>query len=168
MDFPSEHYQYHVAPQQHQQHHQHHHDAHPSLSYQHYPGQPQHVEAYYSAAHHAEYTDFGSITPDQEDFEGCSEILTRPRLTKDQVEVLEAQFQAHPKPNSNVKRQLALQTKLTLPRVAVSILYSQFARLLINAPLELVSESTGKGQADEKARRVRADTMHRYRRSMEQ
>jgi Homeodomain len=160
-DFPHEHYQYHIAPQQQQhqqqhqqQQHQHHHDTQPSLSYHHYPGQPQHVEAYYPAPHHAEYTDYGSITPDQEDFEGCSEILTRPRLTKEQVEVLESQFQAHPKPNGNVKRQLALQTKLTLPRVAVSISSTPFAELLINALIELVPKPTGKGQADEKARRV--------------
>lgn len=56
----------------------------------------------------------------QEDYEEGTENLTRPRLTKDQVDILEAQFQAHPKPNSMVKRQLASQTKLTLPRVAVS------------------------------------------------
>jgi Homeodomain len=131
MDFPHEHYPFHVASQeqqqqqQHQHHHHHHHPpqqhhgAHSSISYQHYPVQAQHVETYFPGPPHTEYTDFGSITPDHEDFEGCSEILTRPRLTKEQVEVLEAQFQAHPKPNSNVKRQLALQTKLTLPRVAV-------------------------------------------------
>ncbi|EER42886.1 homeobox transcription factor [Histoplasma capsulatum var. duboisii H88] len=53
-----------------------------------------------------------------EDFEEYTENLSRPRLTKDQVDTLEAQFQAHPKPNSNVKRQLAAQTNLTLPRVA--------------------------------------------------
>jgi hypothetical protein len=54
------------------------------------------------------------------DYEEYAENLSRPRLTKDQVETLEAQFQAHPKPSSNVKRQLAAQTNLSLPRVAVS------------------------------------------------
>jgi hypothetical protein len=68
----------------------------------------------------AEYADFGSHGSMQDDYEEGTENLTRPRLTKEQVDVLEAQFQAHPKPNSMVKRQLALQTKLTLPRVAVS------------------------------------------------
>lgn len=52
--------------------------------------------------------------------DGTMETLTRPRITKEQVDVFEAHFQAHPKPNSMVKRQLAAQTKLTLPRVAVS------------------------------------------------
>lgn len=52
------------------------------------------------------------------DYEEYAENMSRPRLTKEQVETLEAQFQAHPKPNSNVKRQLAAQTNLSLPRVA--------------------------------------------------
>jgi hypothetical protein len=56
-----------------------------------------------------------------DDYEEGAETSTRPRLTRDQVDVLESQFQAQPKPNSNVKRQLAVQTKLTLPRVAVSV-----------------------------------------------
>lgn len=50
-----------------------------------------------------------------------AENLSRPRLTKEQVGILEAQFQAHPKPNSKTKRQLAGQTNLTLPRVAVCL-----------------------------------------------
>jgi hypothetical protein len=53
------------------------------------------------------------------DYDEYTENLSRPRLTKEQVETLEAQFQAHPKPSSNVKRQLAAQTNLSLPRVAV-------------------------------------------------
>lgn len=136
MDFAHEHYPYHIGPhqQQEEQQQQEYHDAHPSLlPYQHHPAQPQHVEAYYPVQHHTEYPDYGSITPDRDDFEGCSEILTRPRLTKEQVEVLEAQFQAHPKPNSSVKRQLALQTKLTLPRVAVRISAPVSAYFLITA-----------------------------------
>ncbi|KAJ5561960.1 hypothetical protein N7535_003577 [Penicillium sp. DV-2018c] len=52
------------------------------------------------------------------DYDEYTENLSRPRLTKEQVEILEAQFQAHPKPSSNVKRQLAAQTNLSLPRVA--------------------------------------------------
>ncbi|KAJ5677628.1 uncharacterized protein N7477_003261 [Penicillium maclennaniae] len=52
------------------------------------------------------------------DYDEYTENLSRPRLTKEQVETLEAQFQAHPKPSSNTKRQLAAQTNLSLPRVA--------------------------------------------------
>ena len=81
---------------------------------------PHPVEGYYAEPPPTDFVDFGTISMDHEDFDTTSEILTRPRLTKEQVEVLEAQFQAHPKPNSNIKRQLAVQTSLTLPRVAVS------------------------------------------------
>ncbi|KAJ5802621.1 uncharacterized protein N7503_005071 [Penicillium pulvis] len=52
------------------------------------------------------------------DYDEYTENLSRPRLTKEQVETLENQFQAHPKPSSNTKRQLAAQTNLSLPRVA--------------------------------------------------
>lgn len=45
---------------------------------------------------------------------------TRPRLNPEQVSVLEQQFQCYHKPNSSVKQQLATQTGLSLPRVAVS------------------------------------------------
>ena len=47
------------------------------------------------------------------------ETSTRPRLSPEQVWLLERQFQAHPKPSSHRKRQLAEMTKLSLPRVAV-------------------------------------------------
>ena len=57
--------------------------------------------------------------PYQEELEEVGEVSTRPRLTKEQAEVLEAHFQANHKPNSMVKRQLAMQTKLTMSRVAV-------------------------------------------------
>lgn len=72
------------------------------------------------------------------DYEEYAENLSRPRLTKEQVETLEAQFQAHPKPSSNVKRQLAAQTNLSLPRVAVSILSKQWLCILLIPQTELV------------------------------
>jgi hypothetical protein len=53
-------------------------------------------------------------TPSNYPFYGVS----RPRLTKEQYEILEAQFQVHPKPNGEVKRQLTIQTNLSFPRVA--------------------------------------------------
>jgi hypothetical protein len=69
--------------------------------------------------------------PMMDDFEEYTENMSRPRLTKDQVDTLEAQFQAHPKPNSNTKRQLAVQTNLSLPRVAVRPPDSFIADVLI-------------------------------------
>jgi hypothetical protein len=65
--------------------------------------------------------EYYSHMPIMEDYEEYAENLSRPRLTKEQVDTLEAQFQAHPKPNSNIKRQLAVQTNLSLPRVAVGL-----------------------------------------------
>src|SRR5438034_4394965 len=59
-----------------------------------------------------------------EEYEEYAENLSRPRLTKEQFDTLEAQFQAHPKPNGNIKRQLAVRTNLTFPRVAVRHLIS--------------------------------------------
>ncbi|KAI9804345.1 MAG: hypothetical protein M1833_007152 [Piccolia ochrophora] len=46
------------------------------------------------------------------------EMSTRPRLTQEQVNLLEKYFQMHPKPNTDVKRQLAESTDLALQRVA--------------------------------------------------
>ncbi len=48
---------------------------------------------------------------------------TRPRLNPEQVSVLEQQFQHYHKPNSSLKQQLATQTGLSLPRVAVSAVF---------------------------------------------
>lgn len=79
-----------------------------------------------------ELTDFYNQVPLMEDYEEYAENLSRPRLTKEQVDTLEAQFQAHPKPNSNKKRELAVQTNLSLPRVAV--------RLVAFPPLSLSRE----------------------------
>lgn len=91
------------------------------------------------------------------DYEEYAENLSRPRLTKEQVETLEAQFQAHPKPSSNVKRQLAAQTNLSLPRVAVSDLICPLIMRSVpvaNPITELVPKSTSKGQTAEATRGV--------------
>lgn len=86
-----------------------------------YPGQPL-IDDYYSFPHPHDY-DYLPAGTLPEDYDDMGEVTSRPRLTKEQVEVLEAQFQAHPKPNSVVKRQLAMQTKLSLPRVAVCVFW---------------------------------------------
>jgi hypothetical protein len=88
------------------------------------------------------------------DYEEYAENLSRPRLTKEQVETLEAQFQAHPKPSSNVKRQLAAQTNLSLPRVAVRDCDSNFPGLYTNWRIELVPKSTSQGEAAEATGRI--------------
>jgi Homeodomain len=89
--------------------------------YHHYVQQPAHqVEDLYMPYGHPDYPDYLHHGPFADEYEDAGEVATRPRLTKEQVGVLEAQFQANHKPNSMVKRQLALQTNLSLPRVAVS------------------------------------------------
>ena len=93
-------------------------ESHRPMLHQHSHSHPQLNQMHPYA--HLDYSDFPPHGSLQEDYEDGPEIPSRPRLTREQVDVLESQFQAQPKPNSNVKRQLAIQTKLTLPRVAVS------------------------------------------------
>src|SRR3954454_4024019 len=90
------------------------------IHYQQHTSQPQHLDSYFLGHSHSDFADFAHHGSMMDEYDDCAEPSTRPRLTKDQVDVLESQFQAQPKPNSNVKRQLAVQTSLTLPRVAVS------------------------------------------------
>lgn len=90
------------------------HMRHPQMAH------PHPMDSYLVAHPPLEMTDFYQHHhPSLEEYEEYAENLSRPRLTKDQVDTLESQFQAHPKPNSDTKRQLAMQTNLTLPRVAV-------------------------------------------------
>ena len=82
--------------------------------------QQQHINEFHMAYGQPEYTDFVPHGHFQEEYEDAGDVATRPRLSKEQVNILEAQFQANHKPNSMIKRQLAVQTNLSLPRVAVS------------------------------------------------
>lgn len=80
----------------------------------------QSVEEFYMPYAGAEYADFMDAGMMQEEFTESQEISTRPRLTKEQAEVLETHFQANHKPSSQVKRELAIQTGLSINRVGVS------------------------------------------------
>ena len=90
------------------------------------PQQVHHMEEAYIAYAAPEYAGFpypqGAY---YDEFEDVGETSTRPRLTKEQVEVLEKQFQDNHKPTSMQKRQLAMQTMLSLPRVAVCASHSK-------------------------------------------
>lgn len=85
----------------------------PILHHQH--SHPQLIEGYMHS--NVDYADFPPAGL-YDEYDDGQEVLSRQRLTKEQIEVLESQFQAHPKPNTNIKRQLANQTKLALPRVS--------------------------------------------------
>ena len=82
----------------------------------------QQLDEFYMTYGHPEFNEYMPHGPYQEDYEDMGDAPTRPRLTKHQVGILEGQFQANHKPNSMVKRQLAMQTNLSLPRVAVRLL----------------------------------------------
>lgn len=87
-----------------------------------HPGFATNIDGYLLNRPTYDLAEYYTHLPMMEDYEEYAENLSRPRLTKEQVDTLEAQFQAHPKPNSNKKRELAVQTNLSLPRVAVSLL----------------------------------------------
>jgi hypothetical protein len=136
------------------------------IRYPQHPSQPQHIEGYFTGHPHSEFTDFGHHTTMLDDYEDGVETATRPRLTKDQVDVLESQFQAQAKPNSNVKRQLAIQTKLTLPRVAVSLNLPFTTSGLTVA--ELVPKPSSKGETTEETRRIRDQKSNGHGRGVEE
>ncbi|EXJ92634.1 hypothetical protein A1O3_01186 [Capronia epimyces CBS 606.96] len=90
----------------------------PSVAYPTYMVHPQQVDDFSSSYGLPEFADFMAPGMFADDFGGePEEASTRPRLTKEQVEILETQFQANHKPNSQVKRQLAIQTNLKFQRV---------------------------------------------------
>lgn len=57
----------------------------------------------------------GSAVEDAEDMDTAS----RPRLTQEQINVLEDHFKHQPKPNTDIKKQLAVEIGLSLQRVNV-------------------------------------------------
>ncbi|OAP56150.1 hypothetical protein AYL99_09329 [Fonsecaea erecta] len=90
----------------------------PQVQYQAYMNHAQQpVDDFYMPYNGAEYADFADAGMMQDEFGETQEISTRPRLTKEQAEILEAHFQANHKPSSQLKRELAIQTNLKLTRV---------------------------------------------------
>jgi hypothetical protein len=82
------------------------------------------------------------------------EVSTRPRLTREQVLLLEQQFQAAPKPSSSTKRKLAETTGLSMPRVGVSIGDPLTPTLIsANITVELVPKSSGESKTTKEASR---------------
>lgn len=81
----------------------------------------------------------------------------KPRLAKDEVELLEREFAKNPKPNSSTKRELAEQMGVEVPRINVCV-FSPSASCdghgLINSVTELVPEPPCEGKAAEEDGRV--------------
>ncbi len=61
--------------------------------------------------------------PQLEDAEELDTLdtLSRPRLTQEQIAILEEEFKEKPKPGTDFKKQLAAQIGLSLQRVNVSL-----------------------------------------------
>jgi hypothetical protein len=100
------------------------------LQYPTYVAHPQQaVDEFYMPYAGAEYAEFMDAGMMHDDIGESQEISTRPRLTKEQAEVLEAHFQANHKPSSQLKRELAIQTGLTLNRVGVCFEHLEVAAM---------------------------------------
>lgn len=73
---------------------------------------------------------------------------SKPRLAKEEVEQLEAEFQKNSKPNTSLKKQLAEQMRVDAARINVlTQIHKGLMGELLTKPAELVPEQTGKGEA---------------------
>ncbi|KAK1757475.1 LIM/homeobox protein Lhx3 [Echria macrotheca] len=81
-----------------------HHAHHP------YPFMNHHLAALYQHQHRAAMMGQGMM-------HGSKQTEPKPRLAKDEVELLEQEFSKNPKPNSSTKRELAEQMGVELPRI---------------------------------------------------
>jgi len=80
---------------------------------------------------------------------GSKQAEPKPRLAKDEVELLEREFAKNPKPNSSTKRELAEQMGVEVPRINVCLRNSRKGCHVLTRYSELVSKSTGEGKANE-------------------
>jgi hypothetical protein len=85
---------------------------------------------------------------------GSKQAEPKPRLAKDEVELLEREFAKNPKPNSSTKRELAEQMGVEVPRINVGTPRGRVGYFVLTSNAELVPESPGKGKADEEDGRV--------------
>lgn len=87
---------------------------------------------------------------------------SKPRLSKEEVEVLEAEFQKNHKPNSSTKKALAESMRVDNARINVGVhdqcLVSTFPLTL---RVELVPEQESQGKEGEKHSRVRSEAKGR-------
>lgn len=63
------------------------------------------------------------IVPSLEEAAEAEDTSTRPRLTQEQIAVLEDNFKSKPKPGTDFKKQLAHSIGLSLQRVNVSLVF---------------------------------------------
>lgn len=75
---------------------------------------------------------------------------TKPRLGKDEVDILEREFKKNPKPTTQTKRQFAEEMAVDLARINVSV-EGDIGRALSLTIAELVPESTCEEETGEEA-----------------
>ncbi|KAK5091582.1 hypothetical protein LTR05_001767 [Lithohypha guttulata] len=127
---------------------------HPDLQYSTFPQQSIYNDLILNG--YPTYTDRYDILPAgayMEEYDEGQEVTTRPRLTKEQVEVLENEFLKNCKPSSMLKRQLAAHTSLSLNRVA-----NWFQNRRAKAKQQRKLEEYEKEQQSEQAARSRTGT----------
>jgi hypothetical protein len=81
---------------------------------------------------------------------------SKPRLSKEEVEVLEAEFQKNHKPNSSTKKALAESMRVDNARINVGFAFPAMYLTwsMTDSHTELVSEQEGKGEEREEHSRI--------------
>lgn len=98
-----------------QQHHLHHHHHEQPQGQQPYPYWNHHLVALYQQQQHQR----AAMMLGQGGMHGSKQTEPKPRLAKDEVDLLEREFAKNPKPNSSTKRELAEQMGVEVPRINV-------------------------------------------------
>lgn len=91
------------------------------------------------------------IIPSLEEAAEAEDISTRPRLTQEQIAVLEDNFKSKPKPGTDFKKQLATSIGLSLQRVNVSKYRSYSSARTDPQCSELVPKPSCEGKASKAA-----------------
>ncbi|KAK4190521.1 pah3 homeobox protein encoded by the pah3 protein [Podospora australis] len=82
-----------------------------------YPYWSQHLVAYYQQQQHHQHQHRAAAMMGQGPMQMSKQTEPKPRLAKDEVELLEREFAKNPKPNSSTKRELAEQMGVEVPRI---------------------------------------------------
>jgi bisphosphoglycerate-dependent phosphoglycerate mutase len=122
---------------------QHHHDP-ISQGMPRYHNEQQNLRDYAAMAHRQSSAMMGMP-------HGAKTNETKPRLGKDEVDILEREFKKNPKPSTQTKRQFAEEMRVDLARINVCS-QSSPARLITDAFTELVPEPPGEAEARDQAR----------------
>lgn len=90
------------------------------------------------------------VIPSLEEAAEAEDTSIRPRLTQEQIAVLEENFKSKPKPGTDFKKHLATRIGLSLQRVNVCHTDS-YTPVYADRPIELVPKPSCEGKASEAA-----------------